>query len=362
MIRTPQLAAKFAAQFAALFLAISLPRLARGDAPAAAADSSPRTVRRAVERAIPYLQTESATWLAQRKCAACHHVPMPLWALGEAARQGYAIDRKFVAETIEAAIGGPEKMIASRLVSGPADPPDPRPMAKGVNIGTVFMAVAARSVPSLTEGQEQSVRRILDDVVKKQRDDGSWDFFLSRPPVNESQATDAAWIIMSLQDPARPGDKPTPDADARRAAADKATAWLAGAEPDNRQADVLRLLVAIRAKTPRDALQPAIDRLLARQRPDGGWSQTADAASDAFATGQALYVLSVAGYTTNRPDLRRAVDYLLATQNPDGSWPMTSRSSPDGKPGGAAKLLTPITCAATSWATLALARLEPQRP
>jgi hypothetical protein len=37
---------------------------------------------------------------------------------------------------------------------------------------------------------------------------------------------------------------------------------------------------------------------------------------------------------------------------------MTSRSTPNGAPGGA-KLLTPITCAATSWATLALARLEP---
>jgi hypothetical protein len=37
---------------------------------------------------------------------------------------------------------------------------------------------------------------------------------------------------------------------------------------------------------------------------------------------------------------------------------MTSRSTPDGLP-GSAKLLTPITCAVSAWATLGLARLVP---
>src|SRR5215213_7977016 len=171
--------------------------------PAHAAAPIPRTPKQqaqeAVGRAVGYLRAESADWLKTRKCAACHHVPMALWALGEADRQGYAIDRKYVADTVEATLGSPEKMIASKLVSGPNDPPDPRPMAKGVNVGTVFMAAAARSLPSLEPGQKQSLKSITADVVKKQRADGSWDFFLSRPPVNESQATDAAWIIIALQ-------------------------------------------------------------------------------------------------------------------------------------------------------------------
>ena len=81
--------------------------------------------------------------------------------------------------------------------------------------------------------------------------------------------------------------------------------------------------------------------------------------SDAFATGQTLYVLSLAGYTTERAELKRGIDFLVATQMPDGSWPMTSRSTPDGSP-GRSKLLTPITCAASSWATLGLTRLAPK--
>jgi hypothetical protein len=40
---------------------------------------------------------------------------------------------------------------------------------------------------------------------------------------------------------------------------------------------------------------------------------------------------------------------------------MTSRSTPDGRP-GSAKSLAPITCTASAWATLGLARLAPKRP
>jgi hypothetical protein len=81
--------------------------------------------------------------------------------------------------------------------------------------------------------------------------------------------------------------------------------------------------------------------------------------SDAFATGQTLYVLSLAGFTAERPEIKRGIDFLVATQKSDGSWPMMSRSTPNGDP-GSSKLLTPINCAAGSWATLGLARLVPK--
>src|SRR6185295_14812734 len=107
-------------------------------------------------------------------------------------------------------------------------------------------------------------------------------------------------------------------------------------------------------------LQTTIDELLALQRDDGGWSQTVpEPKSDAFATGQTLYVLSLAGLTADRTEMKRGLDFLVATQKEDGSWPMISRSTPNGEP-GSSKLLTPITCAAGSWATLGLARLVPK--
>jgi squalene cyclase len=119
----------------------------------------------------------------------------------------------------------------------------------------------------------------------------------------------------------------------------------------------MRVILGVRSGK---ADQKTIDELLALQRPDGGWSQTVpEPRSDAFATGQSLYALSLAGYTADRPAVKRGIDFLVATQKPDGSWPMTSRSTPDGSP-GSSKLLTPITCSAASWATLGLARLAPK--
>ena len=318
----------------------------------------PQQVQQTVDRAIGYLQTESAAWLNTRKCAACHHVPMPLWALSEAERQGYAIDKKFVADTTESLLGSKDKLMASKIFPNPADPPDPRPQGRGLNMGLPFLAVAAQSLPSLKEGQKQSLKLIAEEIVKKQQPDGSWEFFatLRRPPINESQTTDAAWIIMALEGETGP-DAP----ESQRAALSKAIAWLDAAKPsDIHQDKVLKVLMGARSGKPRETMQTTIDELLALQRADGGWSQTVpELKSDAFATGQTLYVLSLAGYTAERPEIKRGIDFLVATQKPDGSWPMISRSTPDGSP-GSSKLLTPITCAASSWATLGLARLAPK--
>jgi hypothetical protein len=342
-----------------LLLGLCPPRPALADERALLPHATTPQVHQAVDRAVKYLQTESAAWLSTRRCAACHHVPMPLWALGEADRQGYAIDRNFVADTTESLLGSRDKLLASKIFPNPADPPDPRPQGRGLNMGLPFLAVAARSLPSLTEGQEQSLKLIAGEIVKKQQPDGSWEFFatLRRPPINESQTTDAAWIILALQGATGPGAPP-----AQRAALSKAVAWLDAARPsDLHQDKVLKVLLGVRSGKPRAALKTTIDELLARQRADGGWSQTVPAwESDAFATGQTLYVLALAGLTAERPEIERGIDFLVTTQKPDGSWPMRSRSTPDGSP-GSAKLLTPITCTAGSWAALGLARLVPRK-
>ncbi|APW61737.1 prenyltransferase/squalene oxidase repeat-containing protein [Paludisphaera borealis] len=341
-----------------LGLWLSQPTLA--DEPASIPPAKPKQVEQAVERAIGYLQTESAAWLNTRKCAACHHAPMPLWALSEAEQQGYAIDKKFLADTTESLLGSKDKLMASKIFSNPADPPDPRPQGRGLNMGLPFLAVAAQASPSLSEGQKQSLKLIADEIVKKQQPDGSWEFFatLRRPPINESQTTDAAWIIMALEGEAGP-DAP----ESRREALSRAIAWLDAAKPsDLHQDKVMKVLMGARSGKPRAAMQTTIDELLALQRADGGWSQTVpEFKSDAFATGQTLYVLSLAGYTAERPEIKRGIDFLVASQASDGSWPMISRSTPDGSP-GSSKLLTPITCAASSWAALGLARLAPKRP
>jgi hypothetical protein len=343
---------------AVLLLALCIAPLAFADDPAAISPATTGQIQQAVDRAIVYLQTESADWLNTRKCAACHHGGMPFWALGVAEQQGYAIDKKYLADKFESLLGSKDNLLASKIFPNPADPPDPRPQGRGLNMGLPFLAVAARSLPSLNEGQKQSLKLIAEEIVQKQQPDGSWEFFatLRRPPINESQTTDAAWIIMALE--AETG----PDAsESQRASLQKAISWLDAAKPsDLHQDKALKVLLGARAGKKRESMQTTIDELLALQRADGGWSQTVpEPKSDAFATGQTLYVLSLAGYTAEQPEIKRAIDFLIATQLPDGSWPMISRSTPDGSP-GSSKLLTPINCAAASWVTLGLARLVPK--
>ena len=66
--------------------------------------------------------------------------------------------------------------------------------------------------------------------------------------------------------------------------------------------------MGIRSAKPRETMQTTINELLALQRADGGWSQTVpELKSDAFATGQTLYVLSLAGYTAERPKSSEAL-------------------------------------------------------
>src|SRR6476661_6095975 len=158
--------------FTAFFLGLCLSRLALADEPPSIPAAKPQQVQQTVERAIGYLQTESAAWLNTRKCAACHHAPMPLWALIEAERQGYAIDKKFVADTTESLLGSRDKLLASKIFPNPADKPDPRPQGRGLNMGLPFLAVAAQSFPSLNEGQKQSLKLIAEEIVKKQQPDG----------------------------------------------------------------------------------------------------------------------------------------------------------------------------------------------
>jgi len=183
---------------------------------------------------------KAAAWLSTRKCAACHHVPMPLWALGEAGRQGYAIDQKFVADTTESLLGSRDKLMASKNFPNPADPPDPRPQGRGLNMGLPFLAVATRSLPRLEEGQKRSLKLIAEEILRKQQPDGSWEFFatLRRPPINESQTTDAAWIVMALEGETGP-DAP----ESQREALSRAVAWLDAAKPsDLHQDKALKLL------------------------------------------------------------------------------------------------------------------------
>jgi N-acyl-D-amino-acid deacylase len=102
----------------------------------------------------------------------------------------------------------------------------------------------------------------------------------------------------------------------------------------------------------------AREAVLAGQQADGGWAQTEDMKSDAYATGQTLFILREVGFDSSNPAFQRGLQFLLRTQCDDGSWFVKTRSRPiqtyfdNGDPHGKDQF---ISTPATAWATAALA-------
>lgn len=142
-----------------------------------------------------------------------------------------------------------------------------------------------------------------------------------------------------------------------RASLSRADAWLREQPPtDTTQAAVLRLVMKRQADSPVDEVGASIDGLFSLQNSDGGWAQVNDKTSNAFATGQVLYALNVAGVSPETDGVKKAVAFLVSTQRDDGSWLMTKRTHPGETP---TQNVIPITYFGSAWATLGLLRCVP---
>jgi hypothetical protein len=153
---------------------------------------------------------------------------------------------------------------------------------------------------------------------------------------------------------------------ARRAEFDRrlarARGWLLEARPrtEYERADVLLGLYWSGASA--DQLKRAAKQLTSDQKSDGGWSQRANLPTDPYMTGMALWALRESGQLGERDAAyKKGVEYLLRTQMEDGSWYVRSRAvklQPYFQSGFPYDHDQWISCAATAYATMALAGAE----
>jgi len=150
---------------------------------------------------------------------------------------------------------------------------------------------------------------------------------------------------------------PTEKVDTANAIA-RAAAWFETAKPETTQDRAFHLLGLAWSNARRASIITAAKALASTQHADGGWSQLSTTGSDAYATGEALYALNVAGnIPVNDPIYKSGVDYLLRTQAPDGSWHVKSRYiwvQPYFESGFPYSYDQFISTAGTAWATMAL--------
>jgi hypothetical protein len=296
----------------------------------------------AIDRGAAFLAKDALQWKKDHNCVSCHHAALVSWALREAKLRGHAVDEPVLAEMT--------KWVAESG-SGKTGVPRPEGIPKALNMKAVLFALALQSDPQPDETSQNGLKLLLPTVKEDQNDNGVWNSWPdTRPPIfGHSDETATALATLTLLPPAAAGDE------SAVAARDKGLKWLAEHESTgDHQAVCMRLMLLKKADRPAAEWQPLVKRLKESQQGDGGWRQSAEMASDAHATGQALYALSLAELKPSDPALQRGREFLIKTQRDDGGWAMTSRPCPPSNMG--AKNLIPITGAGSSWAVLGLVR------
>ena len=134
------------------------------------------------------------------------------------------------------------------------------------------------------------------------------------------------------------------------------------AKPTSAEERNMRLMGLVWTKAARARIDDAVRDVRAHQQPGGGWSQFGRTDPDAYATGQSLFALQMAGMPVTADSYRRGVAFLLGSQYQDGSWLVRTHSFPiqryfeSGFPFGRHQW---ISAAGTSWAVLAIAHTLP---
>jgi ankyrin repeat protein/mono/diheme cytochrome c family protein len=302
-----------------------------------------RSAHVAVERSLPLLQRNDVAFLRMSGCVTCHNNNLTAMAVAVARQQGLKVDEAIAASQKEKIVAYMEGFREGAL-QGSVSAGGSHAMAYNL------LGLAAENwlADPVTDAMAQYIKN-------QQRSDGAWTVHEARPPLNSSDIQSTATAMRALQ---------VYGLKSRRAeydrAEERAANWLVQARPTTNEDRVFQILGLVWAAKPERARALAKE-LLATQRSDGGWSQTASLASDGFATGQALFALRESGVLKpSDAAYQRGGRFLIDTQLEDGSWHVRSRAVPfqpyfeSGFPHGRDQF---ISAAATSWAVIGLTPL-----
>jgi hypothetical protein len=309
---------------------------------AAAADPVPN-VKETINRGLTFLAKDNLAWKEKRACAECHHAPFTIWALNEGKKRGYAVDEKALADLTSWVV------TEDHLAKLAAKPPKQDQVE--VNEAPLLLALGIEAGDA--KATQDGLKKMLASVLSDQDNDGSWKLSLEFRPIGSSPDTLTTLALLALSAPNAPDMGKE-----GKAARERGLKWLRDAKPDEElQAAALRLILWRRLDLPSTEWEPLVKKIRSAQNSDGGWGQTKEAKSDAYATGQALYALAEAGVKPGDEGVRRAQSFLATTQRDDGAWAMVSRAIL--RSGKLPTNLEPITHAGSAWAVMGLVRSAP---
>jgi squalene cyclase len=193
-------------------------------------------------------------------------------------------------------------------------------------------------------------------LAAKQRQAGNWHGMATRTPIQDGDISRTALAIRALSVYGIPARKAELSGRIH-----SAVAWLVAQQPHSTEERIMQLLGLAWAGANRPLREARTRELKALQRSDGGWGQTPNLVSDAYATGQVLYALHELGQPASDPGIQRGIAFLLRTQAEDGTWHVMSRAmkiQPYFESGFPYEHDQWISQSGTAWAAMALAVTE----
>ena len=307
---------------------------------------APADMLTTVKRSLALLERSSVEAASKGGCASCHHHNITDIAAMVARDKGIATDQKAAADR--------RTLTRTRLFS-PANFFER--MEAGGSPDVEIYALAALGASN--DEPDRNTDAAVASILAHQRADGSWTLGgIARPPIEDGDIFRTALAMTVIKNYGAPGR--AAEISRRMAAAGR---WLERAAATTTEDRNMQLLGLQCVDADDNTLRRLTKAILAAQRPDGGWAQTAFLSSDAYATGQTLVTLVKTGaLQAGDPAYQRALKYLLSTQHADGSWYVRSRAPKfqpffeSGFPHGHDQW---ISAMATGWATTAVAMALP---
>jgi squalene-hopene/tetraprenyl-beta-curcumene cyclase len=287
-------------------------------------------VRASALKGLSYLSSASQAWTKQHRCFGCHVQAVTLETLSVAKKHQYAVSSAELAAMVQALKLG--------VTAG------------GHTTGIAFEGSAwARYDQWIGNNETAELLRYARELLAVQAPSGAINDDDRRLPVTGGTLETTFQAAQAWRQAyARTADDkwlpPLRRAEAFLAA--QSAGWKAGRDVYLQDINFALLGLLASGVTRTEASAGRLIQLLhSRQNADGGWGLSPDK-SDAFATGQTVYALKLAGFSDEDTAVARGIRFLVGKQDPSGAW----RTYQSGQ-GGAEK-------AETMWAVLGLVTVD----